>query len=617
MRKLAFLLTIMAFMGAANAQSHHWTPMSGNQYTMIVNGIVTIDGVTQTANTLEIGAFCGEQCRESVFVTEFQITGEYLAMMNIRSNTATGEIITFRLYDHVTEQELDVQCVNTLDYVADAVIGNIGEWYEFAFISDTPVIHNTTSGNWSNQDIWSAVPGNTSSVEIDADCTVDVDVVVASLTVTDGATLTIQSGKTLIVTGNLASSLVTGIVIEDGAQLINNSGNVYASAKKDIEAYTAKDSDGWYLISSPVDKMAIAGSMFLTENYDLLRYDESTAYWENYKAGHEDFTTFTNGRGYLYANSNSFSPMFTGVLNNDVVVIPVTYTTSQGALKGANIIGNPFPHVIYKGSGGAIDDQHLASGYFSMSFRGGWETHTFEEPIQPGQGILVRTSADAQIRIAKSTNAAESESTVSKNEMQRIKMTVRGSDDEDRAYVYFCEGIGLEKIDNISESIPELSVSDNGKRYAIAHLDSQSESIEMQFKNIKNDDYTITFEMKGIDCDYLHLIDNFTGDDINLLLEPSYTFHANGSEPENRFRIVMKEMTGISENYASTFAYLTNNGVIVNSDGMLEVFDITGRMVSKTMVTGGSIVNGICNTGVYVLRLTNEQGCFTQKIVVR
>ena len=123
--------------------------------------------------------------------------------------------------------------------------------------------------------------------------------------------------------------------------------------------------------------------------------------------------------------------------------------------------------------------------------------------------------------------------------------------------------------------------------------------------------------MKGIDCDYLHLIDNFTGDDINLLLEPSYTFHANGSEPENRFRIVMKEMTGISENYASTFAYLTNNGVIVNSDGMLEVFDITGRMVSKTMVTGGSIVNGICNTGVYVLRLTNEQGCFTQKIVVR
>ena len=124
--------------------------------------------------------------------------------------------------------------------------------------------------------------------------------------------------------------------------------------------------------------------------------------------------------------------------------------------------------------------------------------------------------------------------------------------------------------------------------------------------------------MLNLDFDYLHLIDNFTGEDVNLLLEPTYTFHASGNEPENRFTIVMKDFSSIEENSAVTFAYVTSNGIIVNSDGALEVFDITGRKVFDTMVSTGSIVDGVINNaGVYVLRLTNEKGCFTQKIVVK
>ena len=157
----------MAFVGIANAQSHHWTPMTGNQYTMIVNGVVTIDGVVQTANTLEIGAFCGEQCRESVFIDLFSLTGDYIAMMNIRSNAANNETITFRLYDHAAGEELDLECETSLAYVADAVISNPNDWFEFAF--STPGIHTIEPGNWNDPDTWGGeAPTTTSSAAASA-----------------------------------------------------------------------------------------------------------------------------------------------------------------------------------------------------------------------------------------------------------------------------------------------------------------------------------------------------------------------------------------------------------------------------------------------------------------
>ena len=260
MRKTLFLLVIMAVTGVLNAQSHYWTPITGNQYTMTVSGPVTIDGEVQTASTLEIGAFCGDECRASTFPSLFPITGEYIVMMNIRGNVYSGETITFKLYDHESQQELDLSCLSTVEYEADAIVGTIGAWYEFAFASVG--IHNIAAGAWSNSANWynGIIPDSSSDVSIENDCTVDIDVEVASLSVSEGVTLTIQSGSTLTVIGDLSSVDVTCIYIEDGGQLVNESEGVMATLEKDIEAYTQKDTDGWYLISSPVDGMEIDGS---------------------------------------------------------------------------------------------------------------------------------------------------------------------------------------------------------------------------------------------------------------------------------------------------------------------------------------------------------------------
>ena len=408
--------------------------------------------------------------------------------------------------------------------------------------------HFITAGNWSKASNWrdGALPGANDAVFIDANCTLNVNANVAVLTVTTGKKLTLQSGKTLTVTGNLTNTSTTGLVIKDGAQLINATSNVAATMEKGIAAYPSSGPDGWYTIASPMDEMPIAESDFLTPNFDLYRFDETNLTheeWQNYKANHPDFATFEKGRGYLYANSNSFAPAFMGTLCNTAATYHLTYTERPDALSGFNLIGNPFPHVIYKGAGGAIDNAQLASGYYTLTNEGAWHVHTYEDAIMPGQGILVKTMAGLDLTIAKSNATALSESCNAKASSSRVVLKVSGSWGEDRAFVYFGQGIGLDKMENLSRSVPSLWIRDNGHDYAIAHVDSDCESLELFFSNMQSGDFTLSVDVSDTSFSVLQLTDRITGVTIDLLQQPSYVFHSAGQENEARFSLTFKMKT--------------------------------------------------------------------------
>lgn len=618
MKKITLTLASLLLMGWAMAQSgNHWTVITGTQYNMTVKGIIVIDGVTQANNQLEIGAFCGDECRGSRKAALFPPTGEYPVMLTVVSNVYSGETITFRIYDHATQQELDLESESTLTFEHNTNQGSMGSWYSFVFTTPpSSTIHNTTSGSWNDPNSWGGtVPTASATVAIDVDCVVDVDVEVANLSISDGATLTIQSGNTLTVTGDLTNNAVTGLVIEDGAQVINESANVKATAQKSIYAYTAKDSDGWYTISSPVDEMAIAGSDFLTPAYDLYRYNEnpeSGLEWENYKDNSNvDFTTFENGRGYLYANSNTFSPTFVGTLNAIPVERTLTCSENPDGLGGFNLIGNPFPHVIYKGEGGAIDNANLASGFYTLNNEGAWHVNAYDDAIMPGQGVLVKTTANTNLTIAKSNAVATAESNGAKSAIGRICVTVTGGNGEDRTFVYFGQGIGLNKMGSFSDQTPSLWVRNNNIDYAIAHIGNTCESLDLFFHNKVNSDYRLSVSSKGVIFGVLQLVDNLTGEVIDLKQHPDYCFHANGNETDGRFKLVFRVMTGVGETAEDEpFAFVIDRRIVlvgVDESAELQVVDLTGRIVSKNGLT----------PGIYVLRLTNGNETRTQKIVVK
>jgi hypothetical protein len=85
----------------------HWLPESANYAeNMALYGVIQIDGVEQLSDSLEVGAFCNEECRGSAIAEEFHLTHRYLAMMTVFGDI--GDIITFKLYDHHTKQELEL-----------------------------------------------------------------------------------------------------------------------------------------------------------------------------------------------------------------------------------------------------------------------------------------------------------------------------------------------------------------------------------------------------------------------------------------------------------------------------------------------------------------------------
>lgn len=618
MKKVLVFLFALMISSIGLAQATHWSTRNFKNYK-VVKGVILIDGEEQMSNTLEIGAFCGEECRATSMVLLFPITNQYVANLNIGSDSdSPNEMIVFRIFDHALQQEQDLESTNNLllnDYVP---VGTMNNWYQFTFVSSEPTpVTNTTAGNWSNPTNWSnsTIPGANSSVVIAQDCSLDQDATVASLTINDGAVLTIQSGNTLTVTGDLTNTAVTGLVIEDGAQVINESTDVKATCQKGITSYDTKSDGGWYTMASPVDEMAIAGSDFLTPAYDLYRYNEnpeSGLEWENYKDNSNvDFTTFENGRGYLYANSNTFSPSFVGTLNAASVARTLTCSESPDGLSGFNLIGNPFPHAIYKGEGGAIDNANLASGFYSLNNEGAWRVNTFEDAIMPGQGILVKTTANTNLTIVKSNTEATAESNGAKNAIGRVCVTVTGGNGEDRVFVYFGQGIGLNKMRGFTDQTPILWVRDNNTDYAIAHVGKGCESLDLFFHNKNNGEFRLSVNTKDITFGVLQLVDNLTGEIIDLKQHPDYSFHANGNEADGRFKLVFRLPSGVEETAeAEPFAFVIDGRIVlvdVDELAELQVVDMTGRLVSKDGLT----------PGIYVLRLTNGNETRTQKIVVK
>jgi hypothetical protein len=152
-------------------------------------------------------------------------------------------------------------------------------YYNLAIIDIHPSIntfHFTTAGNWSEPSNWQGrtLPGANDVVIIDAPCQLDQNTTVAALTISDGQSITLQSGKTLTVTDTLTNTATTGLVIEDGAQLIHDSENVSATVKKNIVGYGSGAGD-YYLISNPLTLNVNPE----TENINLTSGNYDLYYW--------------------------------------------------------------------------------------------------------------------------------------------------------------------------------------------------------------------------------------------------------------------------------------------------------------------------------------------------
>lgn len=331
--------------------------------------------------------------------------------------------------------------------------------------------------------------------------------------------MTITEGSKLIVYGTLSDVNADNLILENGAQLINNSPGVQATVKKNITPYT--ENGGWNLIASPMIENQTSSDItgLFANDYDLYIFNHNEELeWLNYKV--QSFS-IDNKTGFLYANSGTSVLSFTGSLVANTTDTELSYN-DNAYFKGLNLIGNPYPCNAY------IDRNFYVLNADGSDFILGCN------PIPPCSAILVQAEGFGEsITFNKTESKNKPHITIS---VAKTDMT--DSTFLDRTKISFNENDCLIKY-SLSEQNVKLYIPQNGKEFAVVFAAGQTE-LPVNFKAAQNGSYILYFENEDLNLDYLHLIDNITGEDVDLLATPKYTFEAKTTDSVERFKIAFE-----------------------------------------------------------------------------
>ena len=445
-----------------------------------------------------------------------------------------------------------------------------------------------TDGNWNVAQNWQGniMPNSPSnSVLLKADATIPAGYTahVSSVAMADGS-----------------------LTISDGGQLIHDNEGVVATIQKSITKFNS-DSDGWQLISHPMSTEIEAENVtHLMENiYDLYAFDiNESSEWRNFKSGN-NLTALNANEGYLYSTDTNKTLSFNGTLNpaNEVALDNLKYN-GNARLKGFNLIGNPFAcNAVVNRPTYVMNDAHnniiVASNY----------------EIAPNEAVFVSVTSDN--RTVTITPAYLNQANGNGNgiciEVRKADNT-RGQGVLDRALINFSEQDNLEKF-TLNANATKVYIPLDGEDFAVLQAQEEGE-MPINFKAEDNGNYVLNIYPENMEMSYLHLIDNLTGVETDLLENPNYTFDSKTTDYASRFRLVYSA-DGNKENFES-FAYCSGNTLKINSqdNAIVQVIDILGHVLSSETINGNCEKDMNLCPGVYILRLVSNNSVKTQKIVI-
>ena len=491
------------------------------------------------------------------------------------------------------------------------VVPNCDETLESATVQFTTLVGNMkyflTAGEWGTASNWmdEEIPAITDNATIRANVTITGDAAASKITLQGSPT------PTLTIQGN-------------GSLQTDNS--VTATVKKTIASWG--DGNGnYYLVTTPINTSYGIASTYgmITDNlgntatpatatYDLYKWDYTEENeWRNYRA---NTFSIANGTGYLYASKAGVELIFTGTVkaNNVAETKNPIYTTVEPVptMNGYNLYGNPFVCNAYITEVNENESEtHMA--FYRMNAAGnGFEAAT--GAIKPMEGIFVQATKSGQS--FKFSRTAPVSNPGNGNLNINVDQVVTGRDAQhatDNAIVRFDGGNNLGKF-SFREGSTKLYIPQNGKDYAVVNAEAKGE-MPLNFKAETTAKYTISISSEDIEFSYLRLIDNFTGANVDLLIDPEYTFIGSPRDDENRFRIVFS--TNNAENENDVFVYQNDSELIVNGEGELQIYDVMGRFVTSMKINGSERISADnFSDAMYIFRLVGSD-VKTQKIVVR
>jgi hypothetical protein len=432
-------------------------------------------------------------------------------------------------------------------------------------------------------------------------------------------------------------------------------------------------SDGTYLYN-PDDSAPAANGNYYQE-WDFYSYDEVNYHWINFKrnsASHHHFDTpehetivyeneptWTPGKGYFAATREETFLQCLGGLNADEVNYDLTRT--EGVPRhGYNLLGNPYQAYLdfdlfaeansedadaiwaslAYASYTILDEDHseTVSGD-SVTF---YHTYLYGSSdnegvgagrfLHPHQGFFVMVDAPA-------TAATAYFYPDQRNASDTVSAKFRGTEHINYPLVnlFAVEESGLADVVTVELGRPTVGGAKlmkglrlgNGKMwchyndedYTIAYTLPGISEVNIRFETVEDTEYTMRWNTRNGDFSYLHLIDNMTGADIDCLSASEYRFFARKADYKSRFKLVFG-YTGIEEPEEvvanENFAFVMGDELVVTGEGMLQVFDVNGRLVASQELHGVQTTMALPNVanGVYVMRLTEGSQSRVQKMVI-
>ena len=342
-------------------------------------------------------------------------------------------------------------------------------------------------------------------------------------------------------------------------------------------------------------------------------------------------TTVDFLKGYIYANEDNTTITVTGAAkpSEDPITGNALAYTDGGTYRfnGWNLVGNPFVcnAYAYGESNGTLSQLN----YYRLNHTSGYDEFIADDnrtPIAPMSALLVKATAGGQ-----NVKYYREAQTIGSKGILNVDVTERNQRGTlDRARIRFGgsstsseTGEGLEKF-QFNPNHTKVYIPVDNTDYAVVYAEPVGE-MPLNFKAENNGRYTLSFGAEEVSFSYLHLIDNMTGADVDLLAGAStgsatYSFEAKTTDYASRFKIVFAVSDDDND---APFAFFTNGVWVINNpstgsgSSTLQLVDVTGRILSSDRISGSTTKAVNVAPGVYMFRLINGDNVRVQKVVVK
>jgi hypothetical protein len=446
----------------------------------------------------------------------------------------------------------------------------------------------------------------------------------------------------------LAPAVCNDIFLASGAQLINTNTLAIGGTVKVQQFLSANN---WHFFSSPINNATAytfsnvnpnnAGITMYLQKYNESWDGLSGTPWVDVAVGPAE--VMSAGKGYeVWSNSNHTVTMEGTQLNSTDVTVPLTWSSSNAALKGYNLIGNPFPSALTVVSSNAWPMNNALAALYLWSAGSGnyldWDgigSGSINGIIPANQSFFVRATGPAATytipAAAKTFGGSFYKTTVS----DRLVLKVNGNNYQDQTTVRFDVNAtsnydsqyDVVKLFGLTEAPQLYSVIQN-ENLSINALPSLASPVvvPMGFNNGVAGTYSITAsEMSSFaNGTTIMLEDTKTNTFTNLMQQSVYTFTAVPADNVNRFNLHFG-VNGINENNSGNVSIYSNNNVIyVNNTGKDQVKEIVVMNVLGQQIMSKEAANTTVNTitmdvasAYYIVKVITASKVYTEKVYVR